>query len=115
MAKHLISAAFGALVLSLATPAGAGSPDASAYLTLKNHRFTPATLIVPKATRVRVNLVNQDAATEEFDSHDLRVEQLVTPHGRASFVIGPLNPGTYTYVGEFHSDTARGQIVVRER
>ena len=113
MTKRSLSAALGALVLTAAASAQAG--PASLTLTLRDHRFTPAILNVPKGTRVRINLVNLDAATEEFDSHDLRAEQLVTPHGKTSFVIGPLKPGIYTCMGEFHPDTAHGQIVVRER
>ncbi len=115
MTNRFISAALVALMLTTGVPALAGPRAPSVVLTLKNHRFTPATIIVPRGTRAQIDLVNQDSATEEFDSHDLRVEQLVTPHGRTRFAIGPLNPGTYTFMGEFHPDTARGQIVVKDR
>ena len=83
-------------------------------LVLKDHRFTPAAFSVPAGERVQVVLVNQDAATEEFDSHDLRVEKLVTPNGRATFSIGPLKPGSYSFMGEFHPKTAQGRITVQE-
>lgn len=79
-------------------------------LTLKDHRFTPAALDVPAGQRVRINLINLDAATEEFDSEDLRVEKDVTPNGRVSFLIGPLKPGAYSFMGELHPDTANGTI-----
>ncbi len=79
-------------------------------LTLKDHRFTPSTFNVPAGQKVRVVMINQDAATEEFDSHDLKVEQVVTPHGRASFSFGPLKPGTYHFMGEFHPETAQGVV-----
>jgi plastocyanin len=95
--------------------AGAASPGgapASVSLTLKNHHFTPAILTIPAGTRVRVTLVNRDPATEEFDSHDLRIEQLVTPMGQASFNLGPLRPGEYSFMGEFHAETAQGKVVV---
>ena len=62
-------------------------------LTLKDHRFTPAVFGVPAGQAVRINLINQDPASEEFDSHDLRVEEVVAPMGRVSFTIGPLRPG----------------------
>ena len=116
MTQSSSTAALAAFMLTFGVPAQAGpAPVPSTLLTLTNHRFAPATLIIPKGTRVRINLVNQDAATEEFDSHDLRVEQLVTPHAKTSFAIGPLKPGTYTFVGEFHPDTASGQIIVKDR
>ena len=83
-------------------------------LSLKAHRFTPPTFSVPTGQKVRVILVNLDGATEEFDSHDLKVEELVTPHGRSSFTIGPLKPGAYNFMGEFHPDTAQGRVIAVE-
>lgn len=110
----LLALAF-AVASAMAVPgtaiaASAGAPP-SITLTLKDHRFTPATLTVPAGTRVRVTLINRDPATEEFDSHDLRVEQLVTPMGKVSFDIGPLRPGQYSFMGEFHAGTAQGKVV----
>lgn len=103
-----------ALGIAVATAALAGMAAASdapsVELTLKDHRFTPPLITVPAGQKVRINLVNQDPATEEFDSHDLRVEQLVTPKGRISFWIGPLKPGEYSFMGEFHAATAQGKV-----
>ena len=94
---------------SSATSVGAGTPLA-VTLTLKNHRFTPASFTVPAGVRVRITLINQDSSTEEFDSHDLRIERVVTPRGKISFDIGPLQPGQYAFAGEFHANTAQGKI-----
>lgn len=103
-----------AAVVAIAASADAATPGipSSLTLTLKDHRFTPATLAIPAGARVRVTLINRDPATEEFDSHDLRVEQVVTPMGKASFSIGPLKPGQYSFIGEFHANTAQGKVVV---
>ena len=103
--------AIGALTAALAI-AGAACADAppGVTLTLKKHRFTPATFTVPAGQRVRVTLINQDPATEEFDSHDLRLEEVVTPMGKISFDIGPLQPGQYSFMGEFHAETAQGKV-----
>lgn len=97
------------LALALASAAAADAPPAIT-LTLKNHRFTPASLTVPAGQKVRVTLINQDPATEEFDSHDLRLEEVVTPMGRISFDVGPLQPGQYSFMGEFHAETAQGKV-----
>jgi plastocyanin len=94
---------------ALAGAASAGEPPA-VTLILKNHRFVPATFTVPAGQKVRVTLVNQDMATEEFDSHDLRLEEVVTPMGRISFDVGPLQPGQYNFMGEFHAETAQGKV-----
>ena len=109
---------FRVLAASLTLAAGlAGAAEATTpvpgpiTLTLQDHRFTPATITVPAGQRVQLIIVNQDGATEEFDSHDLRVEKLVTPHARASVFIGPLNPGAYSFMGEFHPGTAQGHVI----
>jgi heme/copper-type cytochrome/quinol oxidase subunit 2 len=83
-------------------------------LTLRDHRFTPDRITVPAGRPIRIELANQDAALEEFDSDDLHVEKDVTPHGKASFTIGPLKPGTYSFMGELHADTAAGVLVATE-
>lgn len=109
MRKSLIIA--GVALLLVAGGAKAGEPDGHAVtLTLKDHRFTPDSVQVPAGQRIRIDLINRDAATEEFDSEDLQVEKDVTPNGRVSFAIGPLKPGTYSFMGELHSDTATGKI-----
>jgi plastocyanin len=99
------------LAAGLAVGGGAASASPAATLELRDHRFTPDVLTVPAGQKVQIVLVNQDAATEEFDSRDLGVEELVTPKGRATFTIGPLKPGTYAFMGEFHADTAQGRVV----
>ena len=103
--------AAGVAIASAASAASDGSPP-SLTLTLKDHRFSPTTLAIPAGSRVRVTLINRDAATEEFDSHDLRIEQLVTPMAKVSFNVGPLRPGQYSFEGEFHANTAQGKIIV---
>jgi hypothetical protein len=101
-----------AAVLLVSVIAGAGRADAPSgvTLTLKDHRFIPAAFNVPAGQRVKVTLINQDPATEEFDSHDLRLEEVVTPMGKISFDIGPLQPGQYSFMGEFHAETAQGKV-----
>jgi plastocyanin len=111
-------AALGAVALAgvlVARPdqARAAAPD-TIRITLQEHRFTPATISVAAGQRVQIELVNRDKATEEFDSHDLKIEKLVTPNGKVKFWIGPLKPGTYSFMGEFHPATAQGRVVVGE-
>lgn len=110
MVKTCAFAVLAGMVLgSSAIAVGAGTPLA-VTLTLKDHRFTPAAFTVPAGARVRITLINQDSSTEEFDSHDLRIERVVTPKGKISFDIGPLQPGQYAFAGEFHANTAQGKI-----
>jgi hypothetical protein len=104
----------GLAALALSAPASAGEIR-TVTLTLKDHRFTPSAFSVAAGEKVRIEVINQDGATEEFDSHDLKVEELVTPHGRASFTIGPLKTGTYAFMGEFHPATAQGRVAAVDR
>jgi plastocyanin len=83
-------------------------------LVLKDHRFTPDRVTVPAGRQIRIELANQDAALEEFDSQDMHVEKDVTPHAKTSFTVGPLKPGTYSFMGELHADTASGVLVAAE-
>ncbi len=106
-----LAAAWVALAASAAFAAPTDSPGVT--LTLKDHKFTPAAFTVPAGQKVMLTVINQDAATEEFDSHDLQVERLVTPNGRARFSIGPLKLGSYRFMGEFHAQTAQGVVTVQ--
>jgi plastocyanin len=96
-------------VLLTAGPTFAAPPPV--VMSLKNHMFTPATVSVPAGEKITIELSNHDMATEEFDSHDLKVEKLVTPGGRVTFTIGPLTPGDYSFMGEFHPATAQGHVI----
>jgi len=107
------SLAAGAALLAPGTAAASPAPDLhEVTLTLKDHRFSPELVDAPAGQRIRINLVNKDGASEEFDSEDLHVEKDVTPNGKVSFVVGPLKPGVYSFVGELHADTASGTIRV---
>ena len=97
------------LAAGLAGPAQAATDYA---LTLKDHAFVEDTLHVPADTSFTLTVANNDAAAEEFESHDLHVEKRVPGNGAIALKIGPLRPGVYTFFGDFHSDTAYGQLIV---
>lgn len=80
-------------------------------LTIKDHRFSPAELKVPANSRVVITVVNEDASAEEFESHVLKVEKVIAGKSRGTVRIGPLKPGRYPFVGEFHEATAKGVII----
>ena len=82
-------------------------------LTIKNHTFSPETLVVPAGKRIKLAITNADKTAEEFESSDLHVEKMIAGGQTATVFIGPLEPGTYTFVGELHKATARGAIVVK--
>jgi plastocyanin len=79
-------------------------------LVLKDHRFAPAAVTVPAGERVSIEVENQDPTPAEFESHDLRIEKVIAPRGRITVMVGPLKPGAYKFVDEYHEDTAVGTL-----
>jgi uncharacterized cupredoxin-like copper-binding protein len=80
-------------------------------LSVKDGQFSPEKVEVPAGQKFKLILKNEGASSEEFESHELNREKLVKPGKSVDIIIGPLKPGTYGFYGEFHPQTARGQIV----
>lgn len=100
-----------ALIIALTVPAPAVVHAEDYVLTIKNHRFEPAELTVPADERVELTIDNQDSTPEEFESHDLRVEKIITGGSKVTVRVGPLPAGEYSFFGEFHEDTAQGKLI----
>jgi Cupredoxin-like domain len=106
------------LLLSLAIGALGALPGARAEtpeysLVLENHRFVPAELTVPAGKRLKLVIDNRDPTPEEFDSYDLRREKVIAGASRADVWIGPLDPGSYSFMGEYHAETAKGRLIAK--
>ncbi len=82
-------------------------------MQIKNHRFEPAELTVPADKKIKLLIENLDATSEEFESHELNREKVITGNGKATIYIGPLSLGKYPYFGEFNDATAKGLIIVK--
>jgi plastocyanin len=80
-------------------------------LTIKDHKFTPSEIKVPANKRVQLTVVNDDATPEEFESRAMKVEKVIPGKTKVVVRIGPLKPGRYKYVGEFHEATAKGVVI----
>ena len=99
----------GALVSPLATAA----PPQEYAVMINNHRFEPAEIIVPAGQKIKLVVDNRDATPEEFESHVMNREKVIPGRSKASIWIGPLKPGSYDFVGEYHEDTARGKVIAK--
>jgi len=56
---------------------------------------------------------NNDADVEEFDSTDLSREKVIAGNSQGTVMVGPLKAGTYKFRGEYHEETAKGQIIAK--
>ena len=91
----------------------AAAPVAEFKLTIRDHRFVPAEITIPAKTKVKLIIINEDASPEEFESHELNREKIVTGKGRITVFVGPLKPGRYPFFGEFNPKTAQGVLIVK--
>jgi plastocyanin len=80
-------------------------------VTIKDHKFSPAELKVPANKRVEITVINDDATPEEFESKPMKVEKVIPGKSKGVVRIGPLKPGRYPFVGEFHEATAKGAVI----
>jgi hypothetical protein len=80
-------------------------------LVIRDHKFEPAEIRVPAGKRVSIYVSNEDATPEEFDSTALKVEKVIPGKSKGLVRIGPLDPGRYEFIGEFHADSAKGVVI----
>ena len=64
--------------------------------------------------KVKLLVVNQDATPAEFESKPLGREKLVAGKSTITVNLGPLKPGRYPFVEEYHETEpgAQGTIIV---
>ena len=87
--------------------------DDTFALVIKDHRFDPARLEVPAGKKLKLVIKNLAPTPEEFESHDLKREKIISGKGQATISVGPLKPGIYKFAGEYHEGTAQGEIVAK--
>ena len=103
---------FGLLLLTVLMPVQAEALP-SFNLLIRDGRFVPATLEVPANTKFRLLIKNEGPGAEEFESVELRKEKVLAPGASSFLIFQPIKPGTYKFFGDFHPDTAQGQLVAK--
>lgn len=86
--------------------------DDAPTLTLRNHRFSPQELTVPAGQKIRLTVINEDATPAEFESKPLNREKLIPAKSRVVVPLGPLKPGRYPFVEEFHEKESGAQGIL---
>ena len=110
---HLLKILLPAAVLALASAAARAEGPAEFTLTIKDHKFEPAELVVPAGQKVKIKVVNADPTPEEFESHELNREKVIPGNATAMIFVGPLKAGEYPFFGEFNPKTAQGKLIAR--
>ena len=100
-------------ILCLLFSAPLFAAEAEYKLVIKDHKFTPEEIFIPAGKKVKIRIQNMDETPEEFHSDDLKREKVVLGKKTGFVLIGPLAPGRYTFMGEFHESTAKGAVVVK--
>jgi plastocyanin len=97
----------------LAAGVAHAAPD-EIVLTIKNHAFEPKEVKVPAGKKVKLIVVNEDSTPAEFESKPLGREKIIPGKSRSTINLGPLKPGRYPFVEEYHETeaAAQGTIVV---
>ncbi len=116
--NHFGSAGRGGLIaLVVAAACMTASAPAMALesytVTIKDHKFDPAKLEVAAGERFQIVVINADPTPEEFESNDFHVEKVVNGNSQIRVFAGPLEPGEYSFFGEFHKDTAQGTLTAK--
>jgi plastocyanin len=100
-------------VLLLGIASFAWADDPTFEITIKDHKFTPTEISVPSNTKIKLIVKNEDATPEEFESKKLNREKVVPGKSQATIFVGPLKPGEYPFVGEYHEATAIGKLIAK--
>ncbi|TMH11544.1 MAG: cupredoxin domain-containing protein [Betaproteobacteria bacterium] len=91
----------------------ADADDPVFRLTIRDHRFEPAELVVPAGQKIKLEVENLDATPEEFESYELNREKVVPAKGTVVIFVGPLKPGRYPFFGDFNKDSAKGVLIAK--
>ncbi len=110
MYRAVVAALLLVFVYVYAAPVFAEQPAIA--IAVREHQFVPAEVSIPAGVKVELIIRNEQAIPVEFESKSLHREKVVAPGAAVSLFVGPLKPGRYEFLDDFHPAT-RGVIVVR--
>ena len=111
--KPMLAAAALAVSLALGLQLATAEDTPTFDIIIKDHKFQPDKFEVPANRKVKLVVKNQDPTPEEFESYELNREKVIPGNAQAIIFIGPLDPGTYPFFGEFNQATAQGKIIAK--
>ncbi len=105
--------AIAAMLLGAACIVAQAQDGVAVQISIKNHRFQPAEIKAPANKAIKLTIKNLDSTPAEFESVSLRVEKVIAGNSEGVINLRPLAPGRYKFFDDFHSDTAKGTLVVQ--
>lgn len=99
-----------ATIMTVAITGHAHAATAEYTITMKNGGFEPASLNIPKDTKVHLTVINQEDHEVEFESYDLNQEQKIKAGQTVDMYVGPLNAGAYPIFDD-KNPKAKGTLV----
>jgi hypothetical protein len=84
-------------------------------LTIKDHTFDQKEITIPAGKKIKLLVVNKDASPAEFESKPLNREKIIPGNATGIINLGPLKPGRYPFVEEYHETEAgaQGTLIVK--
>ncbi|HZP75695.1 MAG TPA: cupredoxin domain-containing protein [Pseudolabrys sp.] len=103
--------ALAALAFAPGAAMAQSADEVNITLRIKDHKFDQSEVKVPAGKRIIITVFNDDPTPEEFESRSMKVEKVVGGKSKGIFRVGPFKPGKYDYFGDFHDDTAKGNLI----
>src|SRR4051794_15162174 len=97
----------GALLLGAAAAPAVAQAEKTFQLSIKDHKFEPATLEVPANAKFKLVIKSLDARPEEFEMASPKREKVLKGGQEGTITLGPFKPGTYEFFGDYNPKTAR--------
>ncbi|WP_417809317.1 cupredoxin domain-containing protein [Thioclava sp.] len=91
-------------------------PDAAVptyKIELKDGALLPETLVVPAKTRFKLHVTNTGTKPSEFESNQMRLEEVLFMGMDATMTVTPLDSGEYDYFDEFQPGVM-GKLIAKE-
>lgn len=81
-------------------------------LAISGHAFEPKEITIPAGKKIKLLVVNKDSTPAEFESKPLNREKIIPGKSTGVINLGPLKPGRYPFVEEYHEKDAAAQGVI---
>jgi hypothetical protein len=111
--KRIFSAILAVSALMVLQTPAISADDLVFEMEMKDGAINPQRLEVPAKTRFKIIIKNTGSKPAEFESYELRKEEVVPAGGTGRLIIRSLDPGEYKFYDEFQPDAPPAVIVAK--